>query len=439
MAIVRTGVSSAMASATAATTCALPTGCAAGDVAVLCIETANEGLGTNPGALGWTVLTGSTATATGTAAAAGATRLAVLWKVLTSGDITTGSVSISDTGDHQNAVMATYSGVDTTTPITWNSGSGDVGTPATTSVSLSSVTRGSASSVCLGIIATDRDNATASTNASPSWTGVGAPASNSFIANFSSITGQGGGLILNEGTGGAAGAAAFSCSITSSIWVGRVIVLNPSADVTLALTGQGLTVAQGSVAPSTSLALTGQSLPAALGTVTVSSSDVTVAITGQSLSVARGTIAAATSRALSGQALSVARGSLVAGNSLALAGQSLAASRGVVSVAATDVTVALTGLAVSIARGSLSPQLSAALAGSALTLGLGDLTAPVAEETTAGRPLGWIAAERSGSWTAATYTQGAVWTAQSKIADWTPGTYTGGSAWTKKQSGNSTW
>lgn len=216
-----------MTSSTAAVSIPLATGAAADNIAILPIETANEGLGASPTSLGWNTLTGSTASATGTAGAIGATRLAVLWKVLTAADITTGSVLISDTGDHQNAVMATYSGVDLITPITWNSGLGDVGAAATTSVAMAAVTRASALSVALAIIATDRDNATASVNTAAAWAGAGAPAANSFIANFSSITGLGGGLIINEGTGGAAGSASFSCQITSSIWVGRIIILNP--------------------------------------------------------------------------------------------------------------------------------------------------------------------------------------------------------------------
>lgn len=80
----------------------------------------------------------------------------------------------------------------------------------------------------LGIICTDRDSSTVSTNTSPSWSGTGAPTANSFIANFSTSQGLGGGIIVNEGTGCVAGSTSFGCEITSSIWAGRVLVLNPA-------------------------------------------------------------------------------------------------------------------------------------------------------------------------------------------------------------------
>jgi hypothetical protein len=139
---------------------------------------------------------------------------------LTSAEITAG-VSLGDSGDHQNAVLITYSGADGTTPIVWsgNSESSTATTsPATGSISVA------VGDLCWGVVATDRDSATASTNSAVNWANL--TGSNSFILNASSATGAGGGLIINEiAPTAVAGSTAFSCTITSSAWTAIVIVL----------------------------------------------------------------------------------------------------------------------------------------------------------------------------------------------------------------------
>lgn len=98
------------ASSTAATTVAWPSGHAAGDFGILLIQTSNQAVPSTPA--GWTAITNS---GTGTAAASGSTRITAYYRFATSA--AEAAVTISDTGDHQNAVILTYSGVNTTTPL----------------------------------------------------------------------------------------------------------------------------------------------------------------------------------------------------------------------------------------------------------------------------------------------------------------------------------
>lgn len=167
------------------------------------------------------------------------------------------------------------------------------------------------------------------------------------------------------------------------------VVVSEQPALSVALTGQSLTVAGGSVTAAPSLALTGQSVTAARGTLTPDQSraltgqSVTVArgsltaapsieLTGQSVSVAGGTLTPTFSFALSGQSLTAARGSVVPGVSFTLSGQSLSAAQG--SVTATF-GVALTGNAISAAQGSLAQTSGVPLVGQSLTVGQGT-TAP---------------------------------------------------------------
>jgi hypothetical protein len=141
------------------------------------------------------------------------------------------------------------------------------------------------------------------------------------------------------------------------------------AETALALTGGALTVSQGSVAPQTSLALSGQSLSVAQGSV---SGSVTIALTGQSLSVAQGTLTPGISEALSGQALTVAQGSVAPTTTPALSGQGLSVAGGSVTPATSP---ALVGQSASVAQGSVSPTSSVAITGQGITATVGTLFA----------------------------------------------------------------
>ena len=176
----------------------------------------------------------------------------------------------------------------------------------------------------------------------------------------------------------------------------QVLVLEPSSsDVTVGITGQALSAAQGSLAPATDKALTGQAVSAAQGTVAFAEdNDVTVALTGQSLSAAQGSLAPAIDLALTGQTLAAGQGSVIPVNSLALTGQSLTAAQGTLAPAFDkalsgqaltlaqgtltfagdgDITVALTGLGLGVSQGSLAVEATVGLTGQELALGQGTL------------------------------------------------------------------
>lgn len=218
MAVTRTSVG-ATQSGIAGITVTPGAGAAAGNFGVILVETANQTM-TTPS--GWVkVFEG---TGTGTAGAAGATRLIAFSKdSITSTDISTG-VALADSGDHQIAAFLTYSGVDTTVGIS-PSGEG-IASTATTSVSTNGNPNIKNNGIALAVIGTDRDSATASTNSSPVWSGI--TGSNSFIVNDSTASGAGGGLIVNElvATSDTTGAG-FSCTITSSIHTNVVLGLRP--------------------------------------------------------------------------------------------------------------------------------------------------------------------------------------------------------------------
>ena len=222
MAVTRTSVGT-MVSGAAAITPLFGAGATAGDFGILIVETANQSLSAPSG---WTQKAASTGF--GTAGAAGASKQYIFTKnSITAGDISSG-ISVADSGDHQNAVLLTYSGVDTSATL-------NVSTPlesstASTSVNTNAVGSGSGKNggVVLGIVTTDRDSNTVSTNTSPSWSGI--TGSNSFIVNGSSATGTGGGIIVNElvANADATGFLTFSCSITSSAYAATVFALVPA-------------------------------------------------------------------------------------------------------------------------------------------------------------------------------------------------------------------
>jgi hypothetical protein len=139
-----------------------------------------------------------------------------------------------------------------------------------------------------------------------------------------------------------------------------------SGAISVALTGQSLSVAQGNVALA-GPTLTGQSGTVAQGsTVPVTS----VSLTGQALSVTRGTVAPTSAPSLSGQALASAQGSVLQG--APITGQGAAVAQG---SAAPIVSVGLTGQSVSGSSGSVSPASSPTLSGQGLTAAAGSLVA----------------------------------------------------------------
>lgn len=410
MAVTRTSTGSLVSSA-AALTATFGAGATAGDLGILIVESANQTV-TTPS--GWTKIDGF---GVGSAGLAGGTALWAFSKVsITSGDISSG-ISVADSGDHQNAVLLTFTGYDATTPWVKTFFGTDSSTSATTvniNGATGTTTTITANDVALGIICTDRDSATVSTNGSAAWANIAG--SNAFIVNVSSATGAGGGIIVNQLTpsGTQTADASFSCTITASANASLVVVIKaPSGTVALtgqsltnaigsvlaatalALSGGALTGSQGSVAPQVAPALTSQSATAARGSV---SPNVTVAltglslsaaqgtvvggsvVTGQSTSVAQGSVTQSVSVALTGQALTAAQGSVAPSNTKALSGQSLAGAQGTVLPANSE---SLSGQAVVVARGTITPTNAPSLTGQALVVSSGTVTVSSSDVTAA--------------------------------------------------------
>jgi len=102
--------------------------------------------------------------------------------------------------------------------------------------------------------------------------------------------------------------------------------------------------------------------------------DVTVALTGQSATLAEGSFAPAAAVAMSGQAAALTEGALAPSVALALSGQALTLSEGTLTAqAGGNVTVALSGLSAALTQGALAPSIALALSGDGLTLSRGAL------------------------------------------------------------------
>jgi hypothetical protein len=131
-------------------------------------------------------------------------------------------------------------------------------------------------------------------------------------------------------------------------------LLTPAISATLS--GQAAAFALGTLTPDTSIALSGLQATFSQGTLTAQvGGDVTVALSGQSLTFGQGALTPANTTALAGQALASASGALLASTSVALSGQQLSFAQGTLTAqVAGDVTVALTGLAMSMSLGTLS-------------------------------------------------------------------------------------
>lgn len=145
-----------------------------------------------------------------------------------------------------------------------------------------------------------------------------------------------------------------------------------SPQVAKALSGQPLSAAQGTTAADATLGLGGRSLSTAQGSIAVTSSDVTAALTGQSLAASRGTVSLDRTVSLAGQGLVAASGVMASGAAKALSGQSAAAAQG--SVIASP-GIGLSGQSVTVSRGSLAASTSLSLSGLPLAATQGNVSA----------------------------------------------------------------
>jgi hypothetical protein len=121
--------------------------------------------------------------------------------------------------------------------------------------------------------------------------------------------------------------------------------------VSYAASGIAVTSAQGTLSPSVTIALTGLQITTAQGTLTTGS-DITRALTGQAITVSGGTLVSGLSVSASGIAVTTATGTLAPTVSFALIGQQIASTEGVLS-AGGDVTRSLSGQTVTISQGSM--------------------------------------------------------------------------------------
>lgn len=117
-------------------------------------------------------------------------------------------------------------------------------------------------------------------------------------------------------------------------------------DVTVSITGQAATTAQGTVSPATAVSATGQASTSAQGSVTQGTN-----ISGQAATAAQGTVTPSIDVTLAGQALTTAQGAVTPVVNVTLTGQSAAMQQGTVTPA---VDVSLTGQAATTQQGSVS-------------------------------------------------------------------------------------
>lgn len=151
-----------------------------------------------------------------------------------------------------------------------------------------------------------------------------------------------------------------------------------SADVTVALTGQAITSAQGSIVEAISYGLTGQAITAAQGSIVEA---ISYGLSGQAITSTAGTVVPAVSYGLTGQAATFAQGNVSTGNdvTLSLTGQSVAFSTGTLSGA---VAYALTGSAATAQQGSAVAIVSYAASGQAGTFSAGSVSPDISQALT---------------------------------------------------------
>lgn len=210
-------------SGTGALTVPLPSGASGGDLAIIFIETANQN--SVPGLAGWTTIANP---GTGTGGGTAATRMGVFRKILDAGDIITGSVAVSDSGNHQIAQMVTFSGHDPVDPI--GAVDSDVAATASTSVTCPAITTTRNNSMVVHCVARALpDGATA-----PGFRTWANASLSSFAqqTDVNTAAGNGGGFTMARGilvTAGGSGTG--TCTLGTSTVQARVtFAINPAAD-----------------------------------------------------------------------------------------------------------------------------------------------------------------------------------------------------------------
>lgn len=247
----------------------IPSGMTAGGFMLLTVHTTNQVVSA---ITGWTAVT-STPVGTGTAGAAGGTRVSTYYRFWQSGDAAP-TVTVTG-GNCTNGIIAGYKGVDPTTPFNGVTPVATTLATASTTLTMTGLTTASANdlifwSVARDIDATSTTGVTAFVNAN--LTGI------TEVHDETVITGPGGGIWVGHGFKGTAGATGnLTITQTSSIAVGVTIALNPDLSVTAAITGAVATGQSGTAGVSETKSILGELTTAFVNTVT---SNAVIATTG---------------------------------------------------------------------------------------------------------------------------------------------------------------
>jgi hypothetical protein len=257
------------ASGTTSISPGIPAGMAAGDFMLLTVHTPNQVVSA---ITGWTPVT-STPVSTGTAGAAGGTRVSTYYRFWQSGDAAP-TVAVTG-GTCTNGIIAGYSGVDPTTPFDGVTPVATTLAAAATTLTMTGLTTASENDLIFWSVARDVDansttGVTAFTNAN--LTGIAE------VHDQTVTTGPGGGIWVGYGFKATAGATGnLTVTQTSSIAVGVTIALRPDLSVTRAVTGVAATGEVGTVYNVATVPTSGVSATESVGTVTAA---VTIGLSG---------------------------------------------------------------------------------------------------------------------------------------------------------------
>jgi hypothetical protein len=312
----------------------IPAGMAAGGFMLLTVHTTNQVVSA---ITGWTAVT-STPVSTGTAGAAGGTRVSTYYRFWQSGDAAP-TVAVTG-GNCTNGIIAGYSGVDPTTPFDGVTPVATTLAAAATTLTMTGLTTASANDLIFWSVARDVDansttGVTAFTNAN--LTGIAE------VHDQTVNTGPGGGIWVGYGFKATAGATGnLTVTQTSSIAVGVTIALRPDLSVTVAVTGVEATGSVGTVGVAATVPTSGVSATGAVGTVDAA---VTIGLSGaQATGQVGNADVAVTVPTIGVEATgSVGTVSTAAPITVSLSGVEAAGSVGSVSIAG-DVTVSLSGV-----------------------------------------------------------------------------------------------
>lgn len=289
------------ASGTGALTVGVPSGYTEGNFFLLMVESANQAI-TTP--TNWTQVSNSPQY-TGIAATAGAVRLAVFYKWVTSSE---SSVSVADSGNHTTAIISEWSGVNTVSPI--DTTAGRVDSTATASISCPGVTTTTSNVMIVNVIGLDKDEE--DTDTITSW-------ANASLASITEghdqtvTSGVGGGIAFAYGIKTSSGTVSATTgtgdSSTRHAYV--TVALYPAPEIitgTATITGSESTTATAFLGVSATAALTGSATTTAAYTHTRTASATmagtgTLTADGHSIRIAQATLTGAGSIAANGIAV----------------------------------------------------------------------------------------------------------------------------------------